>query len=751
MKKSIIFLILSLFVSAAVYRDAMWGGSLLAPLDIGPDLFSQYRFVDPKADGVPENHHIIDQFTYDLPLQHTIYKSYRNGEIPWWDPHTYGGRPLLADAHINGTDPIRLLCYALLPFELAYNWNYILRGLLTGLGMYLLLSYLGIKPLVATICALSYQFAGWFTLFFGHPWIQGSFVWYPYLWLAWISIDRRNVAKRCAIGGILCSFIFYAGNLQSHTYLPIFAATFLLSTIIVRKANIVPALTTCAMSGLVGALLAFPVLANQVEFFLLSVRPTTSSGPLLSILFDRLMRAPVALAGFYPWAFGSFKTFDASRIIGGGGVAYTLFFGTISFFFALNSLLWLRRNKGLHGCIVWQSIILVIVYLLIIASPLEAILYSRCAALAGMALTVLAGLGVQALINGTIKAPKRLTLSFTLLVVLIALGTSILAWTVFPHFKPIIEKKIVNASSENQSSYSSFSDLTHMRQTQLDRFPSEVSLANPQAALGLASAIILGFALVGNFQNRKREILIYSAMCLSLFSVIIFHNRFRPKHPIDLWNALISGGPAQKMAIEQTKGGLRLDETQTPLSHMIFPNSMASLYKVHAVYGYSALQPPSLLNYPTKAPLLSNSWKADFKYDHSSDIKLQPSDSSPSRFRLLEDGKAANVSILSETQNSIAIDASNIDVKQTIIRTDTYYPGWLITRDYTISKYEPFFSIIESNNNQKFVEKDIIQLSYEPSLKPYFLPSMLSGLFLIIVLTVSHSFLIKKHDRLTTS
>src|SRR4029077_15597114 len=120
------FLLCSVLICLAVFRGAFWGSRILAPVDIAPTIFSKYRYVDPKAGNVPANHYIIDQLTYDLPLQHTIYEAYRQGEIPWWDPYTYAGRPLLADAHVNGTDPIRILCYLTLPFVSAYNWNLIL-------------------------------------------------------------------------------------------------------------------------------------------------------------------------------------------------------------------------------------------------------------------------------------------------------------------------------------------------------------------------------------------------------------------------------------------------------------------------------------------------------------------------------------------------------------------------------------------------------------------------------------------------
>ena len=132
------FLLCNLCLCLCVFRDALWGSSLLAPLDILPAVASKYHFVDPNSSGIPANQFIIDQVTYDLPVQTSIYRAYRHGEIPWWDPFILSGKPLLAEAHINGTEPLRVLAYLTLPFELAYNWTRVLNYVFSGLGMFLL-------------------------------------------------------------------------------------------------------------------------------------------------------------------------------------------------------------------------------------------------------------------------------------------------------------------------------------------------------------------------------------------------------------------------------------------------------------------------------------------------------------------------------------------------------------------------------------------------------------------------------------
>lgn len=87
------FLTASGLLAGLAFPGGITGKSILAPLDIFPTLFSSFRYLDPQAGGVPQNHHIIDQATYDLPIQHLIYQSIRQGILPWWDPYTYGGAP----------------------------------------------------------------------------------------------------------------------------------------------------------------------------------------------------------------------------------------------------------------------------------------------------------------------------------------------------------------------------------------------------------------------------------------------------------------------------------------------------------------------------------------------------------------------------------------------------------------------------------------------------------------------------------
>ena len=723
-QQTICFLLASLLLSALIYRDAMWGKSMLAPLDLGPNLFSQYKFMDPAADGIPQNHHIIDQFTYDLPLQFSIYRAYHSREIPWWDPYTYGGRPFLADAHINGTDPVRMLLYATLPFELAYNWNYILRGIITGLGMFLLLRYFRVDCQVAVILALIYQFAGWFTLYFGHPWIQGSFLYFPFLWIVWTRAVYGRFSPNAGLGALLCGLIFYAGNLQSHAYLPVFSLTFLAAVVIKDRGLFHKAFGVAAFSGIVGALVAFPVLCNQVEFFLLSIR-----NPVDSVAwYQQLLAAPISLAAIYPWMFGTFRTLDAARLVNMNGIAFQWFCGPVALFLAFWAAWTFRKEKGRLGGGICQATLLVAVYLLIISTPLAKYLYPRCAALAGMGLILLAALAVQAILERKTRPRPQLAKIFLCAVLTISGMTSGLAWWVYPAFRAKIEAKIISVDESDIFMPSA----PKLRKFQINNFAKEVSVANPECAITLIAVIVLATALWTEEKSdvRKRILL---ALLLSALPVFLFHSRFRPRQPVELWHKLLAGGPSQNQAVAKLVGGLRIDESANHASNMIFPMAYAAFYQVHSLHGYSALQLTSLYRYPATAAPVPPDWRGDFLSISKAGegTSLQPATGThPSRFRSPTNKESLPVKIVQESHNRLVLDTAALADAEVIARTDTYYPGWTASNGKStieIEKLDPCFSTIPTSGKPS---DGMIEMNYTPRSMRVACPLMATGILL---------------------
>ncbi len=251
------------------------------------------------------------------------------------------------------------------------------------------------------------------------------------------------------------------------------------------------------------------------------------------------------------------------------------------------------------------------------------------------------------------------------------------------------------------------------RMFQIDNFPSEVSLQNPEALISVLSVGLFAFAVFTKRLSFTRPVFI-AALCLGTLPVLMFHARFTPDQPIALWERLLEGGAAQNTAINETKGVLRIDESGTAFSEMIFPNAMSAMFKIHAVHGYSALQPPSLFSYPAGSPPLDPAWKADFAAapDFSPGILSDAPGENPSRFRFATTKGAAPVTVENESMNILALDVSFVPAGAAVVRTDTWYPGWSENGSVPISKLEPCFSkfIVSADNGGPAVT-----FSYSPT------------------------------------
>jgi len=700
------FLSISLLVSALIYGDALLGRSLLAPLDIGPDVFEHYSFMDEEADGIPENHFISDQFVYDLPLQKVIGDAYDRGEVPWWDPFTYGGRPLLADAHINGTDPVRVLCYLLLPFELAYNWNYVLRGVLIGLGMFLLLRKLGIRFSFSAILGIVYSYAGWYFLFFGHPWIAGAFLYYPYLWLVWfhLSADRPRLAM--ILGSFLCAGVFFAGNLQSHLYLPTFAALLLAGKGLADRAMPYRLTGIIAVTGVCGALLASTVLWNQVEFFLGNERPVTEM-----VSYPRSLLNSIFLgASIFPWGTGTFRTLNLGSLFGSSGLSYVLFAGSLVTILNFVGFFRLKARDEKQGDTLVMCRVLVVWFFVMVMTPFLTFYYLRSGALVGMGMIILAGLTLEALCRGKVRISRRALKWGVGLFTMALIALQIAAFVVYPRVRGQVEEMVERAIPSKPGDLS----MPALREFQIASFPREVSVLNPETTIS-AIAIAL-FFLTMWVGERHRSRLLLAALLLSSGPLLSYYHRFRPKHDIVLWEKLQEGGPSQKAVMAATAEGKRFDE---PLmsNAMVLPFAYPAFYGVHAVSGYSALQPESIVKLRGKIEIPED-WQADVVRASGPGEELVLTNTSDgARFRVKEDGRAAKVSLTQMGLNRLQVNMLG-EGSQNLVRTDTYYPGWSGSGDATVtlSPLVPCFTDLEGMSGTVMLEYRPISLRYTPYL-----------------------------------
>ncbi len=682
------FVLLNGAACVVVFNDALIGRSLLAPLDIAPTMFSNYRFAAPGAGDRPVNHYPYDQLTYDLPLQHTVFQAYSRWEIPWWDPFTYGGRPFLADPPLNGTDPVRVFLYHLLPFELAYNWTSVLHFFLNGLGMFVLLRRFGFANWICCSVGLTFEFASFNAFALPHPWLPGSYLYYPFLWALWDAEFAERSRWRVPLAGLLVAGIFYAGNLQSHAYLPIFCLVLLLGYGGFSFAKWRQVLPIVSVSACLGGLLASPMLLSEIELFLLSPRPIGSAFPILGYLGGL-----ASLSAIFPWMLGTFRTLDAGKLFGESGLGFHLFIGCSGFILAILGAMAPRGDRSAEARR-RSSLFLLIAYFLIVSTPLRIILYSRTAGLAVMGLIVLAALGLESL-RASPVLPRKVGWVLIWSACLVALCANLVGLVIYPAFEPKIHAFVLSYAKAHPH----FEAAIALREFQVQNLPNEVTFKNPEVWLrwlGWLALAALFFA-----SSHRRQFWLPAIATLNLIPLLLFCHRFIPHQPVGLWQRLLAGGPLQHQAAALLRDTHeRMAEPVVRETDRLFPAELSHLYGIRTLHGYVSLQPKSLLELSSDEQRNYQSQMADLFFEGVEPgsatgvwrtnsatglVRFQWSGTSPRPFEVVEDG-------LNTVRLRFAPGAAG-----ELVWTDTQFPGWHATmnaKQAILTPIPPCFSKI---------------------------------------------------------
>jgi hypothetical protein len=716
-RTTLAFLIFSWIGILFVFGGAIWGATILAPLDIAPTLYTKYKWVDPTLGNIPRNHYLVDVIDYELPRTYLAHRSLALGEFPWWDPYSFGGAPLAAESHIGVSDPIRLVIFSICRFVTAYNWIRILQSFLCGLGMFLLLRFLGFAQFTTVLGALSFQFSA----------SQGSFyytlplhssLYYPFLWLVLAKYTRSRPALAVGLGGLLCAAILMAGTQQSHTYLVLFLLCFVVANALSFRRAITTIIVSTGGGFALGCLISAPVLVPQVELFKLSSRSLALEGG-----GTYLLTGVFSLTGIFPWFTGSFRTLDLSKLLEQPAVAYLIYIGTPAMILAVIGMFGGNKTAPTGHAEGRTALLLTLLYLVgICSTPLLKLLYIRSAALGVLGLTVLFATGWEVLIQ---RAWPRADSIVRWIVLLLAVGvitTHVFVWAAYPRLKERVLSFILKKEADNLS----MPTAPELRVFQVNNLANEVTFKNPEPLLAFLGALcVLGFI---STTSRYRTILATGVFALNLLPLLIFSHRGMPRSPVESWHRLLAGGPEQRAIINLTGHDLRLKEEVFDRLDYAFPGTIAALYEIHPLHGYASLALAGAGQMGARRDY-NVLYVSERRKEHGEITLLR---TNQVRFAWSESGERP-VRIIHETPNSIhlRIDAG---VPGELVRTDTYYPGWRVEKPRAVAPHR---------NNEGFLTLSIpaeatdLVLRYRPSYSEITRPVCVASLAMVAALLVA--------------
>lgn len=343
-----LFPYLLLFIVSIFIFYPLFKGELPIPSDSLVGLYHPFRdlYAPTNPNGIAfKNFLLTDPIRQQYPFRELAITTYKNFEIPTWNPYTFAGTPLLGNLQSAVFYPLNIFFF-LLPFSYAWSLLVFSQPILMGIFLYAYLRSKHITQIASLFASVSYSFSG-----FSVAWMEWNTIVHAALWLPVIllSIERivSIIQKKSSLvknyilwGGI---FIFassaslFAGHIQTFFYVGILCVLYLGALLVrsVRKLQIISffiVLVFCTL--LVTSIQWIP----SMQFILLSARDVdlvwTQPGWFIPVEHLVQFFAPDFFGN--PSTLNYFGTWNYAELVG--------YIGIIPLTFALYALCTVRRK-----------------------------------------------------------------------------------------------------------------------------------------------------------------------------------------------------------------------------------------------------------------------------------------------------------------------------------------------------------------------------------------------------------------------
>ncbi|MEK6842649.1 MAG: hypothetical protein AABX84_02440, partial [Nanoarchaeota archaeon] len=227
-KNSIIFLFFFFLITAVFFSKMFFQGFIPFPGDliVGEYTpYNSYSFLGYVPGSFPNKGQNFDVAELLYPAKHFSVESFRNLEIPLWNPYNFSGNPHLASLQSGSFYPLNLI-FLILPFIYAWSFYIYLQPILAGFFTFLLLREFRLGFKSSLFGALSFAFSSYFVVWIEYGNIGHSIIWLPFLMLFSLRFVRKPnlILFLAMIAGLTLSLL--AGYIQTSFYVFVFLFVF---------------------------------------------------------------------------------------------------------------------------------------------------------------------------------------------------------------------------------------------------------------------------------------------------------------------------------------------------------------------------------------------------------------------------------------------------------------------------------------------------------------------------------------------
>jgi hypothetical protein len=168
-----------------------------------------------------------DLLAMHLPMKRFLVRSWHEtGELPLWNPYSYGGMPFIHDVQVAAFYPPHALLYLLSEERVgaAMSWLVVAHVILAGWLMFGYARYRGLRPAGALVAGIGYMFAGKWLL---HVLAGGHYIMIPLAWLPLVLLLlEQAVARRSLLRATWAGAVYALIVLGTHPQMTLYAGVF---------------------------------------------------------------------------------------------------------------------------------------------------------------------------------------------------------------------------------------------------------------------------------------------------------------------------------------------------------------------------------------------------------------------------------------------------------------------------------------------------------------------------------------------
>jgi hypothetical protein len=401
-----------------------------------------------------------DSITQFYPWRLESARQLQSGKLPLYNPYAFaadGGTPLWANSQSAPLYPLNILFWLAPPGALWYVFGLsaALHLLIAAVGVYRLARGIGLERAPALLSSLSFSLSGPVVCWLALPTLLCVVCWLPWLLLAiraaFVHAGTSRGHRALLGAGLAAGMALLGGHLQIAFYVLLCAGVWTLWLTFEHRVSLRGWLPGAAAVLVLAGCLAAPQVLPAVELSRSSHRAQatgpslTGYGSYVALALPVRSLPTLLFPDYYGHPVDGTHWNDSEVqgvVVGGNNYAeWACYVGVLPLLLAAVALFhpWRRADSGLLRLRRPLSLILALALLLALGTPLNLLLYfgipgfsqtgspARVLVVVALALSLLAGIGLQALLTSPLERPllrRCLWLGIAALFLITALGAA---------------------------------------------------------------------------------------------------------------------------------------------------------------------------------------------------------------------------------------------------------------------------------------------------------------------------------------